>query len=356
MVLRRIINVIIGITGMYCSGKDTVAEHLVKKGFTHISLSDLIREELGRRGIEVTRDNLIRVANEMRAEHGHGVLGERALHRMKEKEGDHVITSIRHPAEAKALMQHGHFFLVEVRAPIKMRFQRIKKRNREKDPKTLKELKEKEKLECQERGPGQQLTNVIKMAKYVLNNDSTKQKQRKKVDKLLADLRKKAKKMPVYVRPTWDEYFMNLVKEIGKRGTCDRGRSGCVIVKDKRIMTTGYVGSPVGIKHCDEIGHELKTTMHEDGTTSKHCVRTTHAEQNAICQAARYGIPIYRATLYCTMEPCYVCAKMIINAGIERVVCEKRYHGAKETRRVFKEAGVKLRVLKDEMQTYADMK
>ena len=347
---------IIGITGMYCSGKDTVAEYLVTKGFTHFSLSDLIREELGRRGIEVTRDNLIKVANEMRETYGHGVLGERALEKMKGIKGDFVISSIRHPAEVQALKKHGHFFLVEARAPISIRFQRIKKRNRENDPKTLKELKEKEKLESQDSGPGQQLTNVVKLAQYVLVNDGTHKQQQKKIDRLFADLQKKAAKIPEYVRPSWDEYFMGLVAEIGKRGTCDRGRSGCVIVKDKRIMTTGYVGSPVGIKHCDEIGHELKATIHEDGSTSKHCVRTAHAEQNAICQAARYGISIAGATLYCKMEPCYICAKMIINAGIVRVVSEKRYHGSKESRRIFKEAGVKLEVLKEETETYKDMK
>jgi dCMP deaminase len=162
--------------------------------------------------------------------------------------------------------------------------------------------------------------------------------------------------MPKYVRPSWDEYFMNLAVEVGKRGTCDRGRCGSIIVKEKRIMTTGYVGSPIGIEHCDEIGHEMKTMMNEDGSASKHCVRTAHAEQNAICQAARYGISINGATIYTKMEPCYTCAKMIINSGIKRVVCERRYHAAKESREIFKKAGVQVEVLNDEVMTYKDMK
>lgn len=266
---------IIGVTGMYCSGKDSVAEHLVQKGFKHFSLSDFLREEEERRGIEITRDNHIRIGNELREKFGHGVLGERALDRMKEQEGDFVISSIRHPAEAKALMKHGHFFLIEVRAPLKTRFARIKKRNREKDPQTLDELKVKEKLESQASGPGQQLTNVIKMVKCVVMNDSTLSELHKKTDKLEKDLRKKTKNRPVYVRPSWDEYFMGIVDAVAKRATCDRGRTAVVIVRDKRILATGYVGSPMGLGHCDNVGHKLKKMIHEDGSVSQHCVRKT---------------------------------------------------------------------------------
>lgn len=343
---------IIGITGMYCSGKDTVADMLVKKGFTHFSLSDLIREEAGRRGIEVTRDSLIKLANEMRAEHGHGVLGERALLKMKEKGGDYVISSIRHPAEAKALMKHGHFFLVEVRAPITTRFKRIKARDREQDPKTLQELKGKEEIECQESGPGQQLTNVIKMAHAVVMNSGTTKELQTKVNRLLADLIKKAEKLPEYVRPSWDEYFMGIVDAVSKRGTCDRGRTAVVLVRDKRILATGYVGSPMGIAHCDEVGHLMKKVTHEDGTTSQHCMRTNHAEVNAVALAARNGVSIDKSTLYCKMAPCYTCAKMMINAGIERVVCQKRYHADKESMELFRQARVKVEVLDNTVEQY----
>ena len=155
-----------------------------------------------------------------------------------------------------------------------------------------------------------------------------------------------------YKRPTWDEYFMGIAKEVAKRATCDRGRSGCVIVKNKHILTTGYVGSPVGIAHCDEIGHLFKSVTHDDGTVTQHCMRTTHAEQNAICQAAKLGVPLQEATMYCKMEPCAVCAKMIINSGIVRVVCEKRYHTAQETRSLFEEAGIQLDIINDEVEKY----
>lgn len=156
-------------------------------------------------------------------------------------------------------------------------------------------------------------------------------------------------------RPSWDEYFMNIARSVAERATCDRGKSGAVIVKDKQILCAGYVGSPAGLAHCDDVGHLLKKTIHESGRTSTHCVRTIHAEQNAICQAARHGVSISGATIYCKMEPCVVCAKMIINAGIKRVVCEKRYHGAQETREMFKEANIRLDVLSDEEEKYENM-
>ncbi len=153
-------------------------------------------------------------------------------------------------------------------------------------------------------------------------------------------------------RPTWDEYFLEIMHAVAKRATCDRGKSGCVIARDKQILVTGYVGSPKGLPHCDEAGHLMKTVTHADGSTSQHCVRTTHAEQNAICQAAKLGISINKGTLYCTMTPCYTCAKMIINAGIKRVVCEKKYHRGQESEELFKEAGIKLDYISEEIEEY----
>ena len=155
------------------------------------------------------------------------------------------------------------------------------------------------------------------------------------------------------VRPTWDEYFMEIARTVAKRATCDRGRSGCVIVRDKQILVTGYVGSPMGMPHCDEIGHQMQTVTHEDGHTSQHCVRTAHAEQNAIVQAAKLGIAINGSTLYCKMTPCATCAKMIINAGIRRIVCEKRYHAGNESEKMFCQAGLELNFFDESVEQYA---
>lgn len=153
-------------------------------------------------------------------------------------------------------------------------------------------------------------------------------------------------------RPTWDEYFMEVAHTIAKRASCDRGRSGCVIARDKQILVTGYVGSPRGLPHCDEVGHLFKQVTHEDGRVTQHCMRTVHAEQNAICQAARMGIALEGATLYCRMTPCRTCAMLIINCGILRVVCEWKYHAGGETEQMFKEAGIHLEYIHDEVLQY----
>ncbi len=153
-------------------------------------------------------------------------------------------------------------------------------------------------------------------------------------------------------RPSWDDYFFEVCQAIAKRATCDRGRSGCVIVKDKQILATGYVGAPAGLPHCDEVGHLLKQVTHEDGSVSSHCMRTVHAEQNAICQAAKFGVALNGATLYCSMTPCRSCAMMIINIGICRVVADKRYQRGRETEQMFAEAGVELYYRSDEEMLY----
>jgi dCMP deaminase len=156
----------------------------------------------------------------------------------------------------------------------------------------------------------------------------------------------------VHQRPSWDEYFIRLADTVASRATCDRGRSGCVIVKDRQILVSGYVGSPRGMAHCDEVGHLLKQVIHEDGKVTQHCMRTVHAEQNAITQAARRGIGLDGSTLYCRMTPCRTCAMLIINCGIVRVVCEKKYHAGQETEHMFKEAGVELIFFSEEIQKY----
>lgn len=165
----------------------------------------------------------------------------------------------------------------------------------------------------------------------------------------------KKNKVERYVRPSWDEYFLEIAELTGSRGTCDRSRSGCVIAKDKRILSTGYIGSPMGTAHCDEIGHEMHTVIHEDGSKTRHCIRTTHAEQNAIANAARFGLSLDGATLYCHMTPCYVCAKIIINSGIKRVVCNMDYHAGERSKEIFREAGVKYELVNNKMQKYKDM-
>jgi dCMP deaminase len=161
--------------------------------------------------------------------------------------------------------------------------------------------------------------------------------------------------MSEYIRPSWDEYFMEIMDTVSKRATCDRGRSGCIIVKENQLLVTGYVGSPAGHQHCDEAGHLIKKTMHidEGERISEHCVRTVHAEQNAICQAAKRGISIDGATLYCRMTPCRTCAMLIINSGIKRVVCQRKYQLSADSETMFKISNIAIEYVSEETQRYS---
>ena len=129
---------------------------------------------------------------------------------------------------------------------------------------------------------------------------------------------------PLDHRPSWDEYFMTLANEVATRTTCMRRAVGAVIVKDRRILATGYNGVPTGMRHCAETGCLRQQLGVPSGQRHEIC-RGLHAEQNAIIQAALHGISIEGSTLYCTHQPCILCAKMMINARISRVVYEESY-------------------------------
>jgi dephospho-CoA kinase len=164
-------NMIIGLTGPYCSGKDTIADYLVRcKGFVHYSLSDELRKELARRGIETTRENLIKTGTELRRTQGNGVLAEMVLACCGEAENC-VVTSIRHPAEVERLRVRKDFRLVNVDGAAAVRFARMLKRNRPGDARTFEEFARLESLESQSGGPGQQVKNCMSMASLVFVND-----------------------------------------------------------------------------------------------------------------------------------------------------------------------------------------
>lgn len=170
----------------------------------------------------------------------------------------------------------------------------------------------------------------------------------------MKESRKVNNKQSKYIRPTWDEYFLGLLEFLAKRGTCDRGRSGAVIVSEgNTILATGYVGSPPGQPHCDDVGHMMTTVIDENGDKSQHCIRTLHAEENAILQCAKDGIKIEGATIYCKMVPCYNCAMRIVRVGVKMVVAQKRYHADKSSLELFKSAGVKVSIVDNTIEKYA---
>jgi dCMP deaminase len=128
-------------------------------------------------------------------------------------------------------------------------------------------------------------------------------------------------------RPSWDTYFMNITTLVAERSTCTRRAVGAIIVKDKRILSTGYNGAPTGIRHCFEVGCLRESLQVPSGERHELC-RGIHAEQNAIIQAAYHGVSVKDAVLYCTNQPCAICAKMIINAGIKKIYYQSGYADA----------------------------
>jgi len=150
-------------------------------------------------------------------------------------------------------------------------------------------------------------------------------------------------------RPSIDEYFLEIATVVAKRSTCLRNEVGAVIVRDKRIISTGYNGAPSNIEHCLDIGCIREEQNIESGTRHEMC-RAVHAEQNAIIQAALHGVGTAGATLYCTHQPCILCAKMIINANIKRVVYITPYPDTGALG-FFKDAGVEVVQMSSVLQT-----
>jgi len=155
-----------------------------------------------------------------------------------------------------------------------------------------------------------------------------------------SSLKKKEKKETRTLRPTWEEYFMDITHLVAKRSTCLRRQVGAVLVRDKKILATGYNGAPSGLEHCLEIGCLRERLGIPSGERHELC-RGLHAEQNAIIQAAYHGVGIQGATLYCTNHPCIICSKMIINAGIQKIIFEQGYADSL-ARQMLKESKVRV--------------
>lgn len=324
---------IIGVTGKICSGKDTFADYLIDKGFSVICLSDLLRDELRRKKKDITRDNLRSIGNELRAQYGSWILAKRAMEIMKEGK-NYVVTSIRNPSEIDFLNKRKDFVLINVHCTQKIRYNRIIKRigTKVKEDGVFKSFKQFQRFEMieEDNNPNnQQLHLCAKKAKVVISNNSKKRDFEKRIDKFLTNWEDKLK----LKRPTWDDYFLQVAESVSKRSTCDMHKDGCIIVRDKRILSIGYVGAPINHPHCDETGHNIKEGV---------CQRVTHAEKNAICLAARHGAKLEGAIMYCKVLPCPDCARMIINTGITKVVCKESNQNPKETKDLFAKSKIKL--------------
>ena len=329
---------ILGVSGLNASGKGEVVAFLTQRSFYAHSLSDVIRGVLEQKGIPETRERMIETGTALRAAEGPAALAQRLIGRLH-SDRNYVIDSIRHPAEVAALRAAGQRFrLLWVDADEARRFERMRARARSGDPATLDELRRLEGRELGSADPAaQQLLAVKALADDTLRNDGTLAELHDQLGRLLrANL--------YFARPDWDEYFMNIARVVATRSNCVKRKVAAVITVDRRIISTGYNGTPRGVTNCNEGGCPRCNSFGPGGADLGECV-CSHAEENAITQSAYHGVSVRGATIYSTFCPCLMCTKMIINSGIAEVVFSAEYPLGDVSLRLLREAGVKVRKL-----------
>lgn len=333
---------IIGITGENCAGKGTIAEYLRARGFEYFSLSDVIREVLAEEGKEITRESLIEKGNVLRGALGPDALAKKTIEKLEKDGRNYVIDSIRNAAEAEKVKGLKNSFLVYVTAPAEIRFERMKLRARESDPRTLEAFRKIEEIEMKnEEKTRQSLSDAFEAADRKLINDSSIEALHEKIDHLLSEFSSDFKDE----RPSWDEYFMNIAREVATRSNCMKRKIAAIIVKDKRIISTGYNGTPRGTRNCNEGGCPRCNSFAKSGSKLDECY-CAHGEENAIVQAAYHGISVKGGVMYSTFVPCLYCSRMIINAGIVEVIYNADYPITEAPENLFRQAGVKIRKMK----------
>jgi dCMP deaminase len=279
---------------------------------------------------------MIDVGRELRLEGGPGVLAERAFD-VLQSDRNYAIDSIRHPAEVEVLRAGGHpFKLIWVEASIETRFERLRKRGRKGDPDTIDGLRELEGRELGSDDPSaQQLLAVKALADFEVPNEGD-------LDALHQAVRQVFERSLFFERPSWDDYFMSIAKTVASRSNCVKRKVAAVVTKDRRIISTGYNGTPRGTKNCNEGGCPRCNELSPGGTRLDECL-CSHGEENAITQAAYHGVSLRGASIYTTFSPCLHCTKMIINAGLGEVVYNTDYPLGETSLALLREAGVKVR-------------
>jgi len=327
---------IIGLTGRNGAGKGLVADYLKDKGYRFHSLSDVLREELRAEDREITRENLIQKGRQVRKAHGEGYLAKQILSRIQSDQNA-VVDSFRHPQEVEVLRSAQEFHLICVDADAEIRYRRIHERSRPGDPTSFEEFLVLEKRESESvQSEGQQLSPTASMADTVLLNNGTPEELYANLGKLLSRL------MHQMQRPDWDEYFMKLAKVAALRSNCIKRKVAAIIVRDRRVISTGYNGTPRGTRNCFEGGCPRCNSLADSGTKLDECL-CSHGEENAITQAAYHGVSVKDSSLYTTFAPCLMCTKMIINAGIQEVIYNEDYPLNATSFALLHEAGVQCR-------------
>ncbi len=324
---------IIGLTGTNGAGKTAAAALLRKKGFKFYSLSDVIREELAAKSVQPNRENLIAEGNRLRTEYGPSILAQRIMLKLQPIQ-NYVIDSIRNPHEVKAFRQGGGFYLLFLDAPRELRYERVCSRGGARLPASYDEFAEQEDRELSGNdSTQQQLAATWQEADETIENAGT-------IEEFQGAITGIAKQwMMQDQRPDWDTYFMQIARMVAMRSNCMKRKVAAVIVKDLRIVSTGYNGTPRGVKNCNEGGCPRCNSLADSGTRLDECL-CSHAEENSIVQAAYHGISLKGSTIFVTCAPCLMCTKMIINAGIQGVVYALSYPLAVTEGNLFAEAGV----------------
>ena len=327
---------ILGVSGLNGAGKGEVVSYLEARSFYGYSLSDVIRDDLRDQGIEESRERMIETGNAIRSALGPGGLALRLVDRLL-PDRNYVVDSVRHPEEVAVLRARtSRFKLIWVAADEALRLERIRERGRSGDPATREKLRRLEELELGSDDPSaQQLLAVRDLADITIENNGT-------LEELHASVQETLGQSFFFERPSWDEYFMSIARVVASRSNCVKRKVAAVITKDRRIISTGYNGTPRGVRNCNEGGCPRCNAFAEGGTRLDECL-CSHAEENTITQAAYHGVIVRAGTIYTTFSPCLTCTKMIINAGIEEVVYSAEYPLGDTALELLREAGVKLR-------------
>lgn len=326
--------IILGLTGRNASGKGEVARLLEARGFLFASLSDAIRDELAARGTPVTREALIQTGRELRERHGPDALARRVGPKLT-LDRNWVVDSFRNPAEVTWFRDtFAAFELWEVHAPAAIRLDRIRARGRESDPQDLAAFEALEAAETAAADPAHQdLDGTAALADRRVDNGAGLDALGEQVAAALQSLPR------VDHRKPWDQYFMEIARVVAGRSNCIKRKVGAVVVKDRRIIATGYNGTPRGARNCNEGGCARCNRFAAAGTGLLECV-CSHAEENAIVQSAHHGISVAGGEIYTTFSPCLQCTKMIINAGLTRVVYGESYQLPEQALALLAECGV----------------
>jgi dCMP deaminase len=327
---------ILGVSGLNGAGKGEVVSYLEARSFYGYSLSDVIRDDLRERGVEESRERMIETGNAIRGALGPGGLALRLMDRLQ-PDRNYVVDSVRHPEEVAVLRARtSRFKLIWVEADEALRLERIRARGRSGDPETREELRRLEERELGSDDPSaQQLLAVRDLADVILENNGTR-------EELHASIQEALGQSFFFERPSWDEYFMSIARVVASRSNCVKRKVAAVVTRDRRIISTGYNGTPRGVRNCNEGGCPRCNAFAEGGTRLDECL-CSHAEENTITQAAYHGVTVRGGTIYTTLSPCLTCTKMIINAGIDEVVYSSEYPLGETALELLREAGVKLR-------------